>query len=197
MSQPGRNTDPLVDAFVGAVPQIDPTVEGVVERIHLIGRYLDTLRNQITAPHQLTPRDYDILARLFWTGPPHRLTPTQLAAGTASPPATITSRLDRLERRGLIDRSPDPGDRRSLLAQLTPAGAGMFRQIVAEQARHEAKLFSDLAAEDLVRLRDLLEAVMASCQRDLGRPKRRVSLALGTAAPHGDDADGPDAADAG
>jgi len=173
------DTDPLVGSFVDAVPQIDETVEGVVERIHLIGRYLDTLRGRITAPHQITARDYDILARLFWVGEPHRLTPTQLAAGTAAPATTVTSRLDRLERRGLIRRVADPGDRRSLLAELAPEGVVLFRRIVADQACHEAELLSDLSTGELRQLRELLASVMESCQQRLGAPTRRVGLALG------------------
>jgi len=45
-----------------------------------------------------------------------------LAAATATKPTTLTSVLDRLVRRGYVQRELDPGDRRSFLISLTPAG---------------------------------------------------------------------------
>lgn len=155
------------------VPPIDAPVAGVVERIHLLSRYLDTLRGQVTAPHQLSARDYDILARLFRAGPPHRLTPTQLAANTHAPATTVTSRLDRLERRGLLRRLADPRDRRSLLAELTDEGANLFGSIVTEQARRERELIGGLPGDDLERLGELLAGLMRRCESQLGRTPPR------------------------
>ncbi|HEV2086741.1 MAG TPA: MarR family transcriptional regulator [Cryptosporangiaceae bacterium] len=175
--------DPLVAGWVSLVPEINAPVEGVVERIHLIERYLERLGSQVAAPHGLNTRDYDILARLFWTGAPHQLTPTQLATGTQAPATTITSRLDRLEGRGLIERVADPKDRRSLLARLTEEGRELFRRIVVEHARAEEALFDGISVADLERLRKLLDAVMARCEERLGPPTRRVSLALGGSTP--------------
>ena len=45
-----------------------------------------------------------------------------LAAATATRPSTLTSLLDRLTRRGYLERQSDPGDRRSFVVVLTPDG---------------------------------------------------------------------------
>ena len=53
-------------------------------------------------------------------------------------PSTLSRNLDRLEERGLVDRAPDPGDRRALRAELTVAGeraAASVREQEAEFAR--------------------------------------------------------------
>jgi DNA-binding MarR family transcriptional regulator len=175
---PDGAVDPLVTSWVAMVPEINPAVEGIVERVHLLSRYFDRLSSGVAAPHGLTPRDYDILARLFWVGDPHRLTPTQLAAGTQAPATTITSRLDKLERAGLVSRLADPRDRRSLLAQLTEDGLALFRTIVVEQARAENSLVGQLPEADLATLRELLSRLMDICEQQLGRPVRRVDIAL-------------------
>lgn len=46
----------------------------------------------------------------------------EIAADTATKPTTLTSVLDRLERRGYLTRELDPGDRRSFLVSLTADG---------------------------------------------------------------------------
>jgi DNA-binding MarR family transcriptional regulator len=143
--------------------------DGIVERIHLLGRHLDTLRGRVTAPYQLTARDFDILARLYRSGEPYRLTPTHLAIGTAAPATTVTSRLDRLERRGLIARVADPNDRRSLLAELTAEGRALFRRVVVDQRRQEAELFGELPSGQLEQFHDLLGTMLIGCQSRLGR----------------------------
>lgn len=45
-----------------------------------------------------------------------------LVEATAQRPSTLTGVLDRLERRGLIERTANPADRRSVLIRLTPTG---------------------------------------------------------------------------
>jgi DNA-binding MarR family transcriptional regulator len=47
----------------------------------------------------------------------------ELVAATAQRPSTVTGILDRLERRGLVERRLDPADRRSFRVALLPAGA--------------------------------------------------------------------------
>ena len=60
-----------------------------------------------------------MLSALRLAGPPYRLTPTRLGRGLLLSSAGITSRLDRLERRELVVRLPDPDDRRGVLIELT------------------------------------------------------------------------------
>ena len=50
------------------------------------------------------------------------LTPTGLAERTQMPLSTVLFRLRRLEKRGHLERIPNPDDRRSYLVRLTPAG---------------------------------------------------------------------------
>jgi DNA-binding MarR family transcriptional regulator len=44
----------------------------------------------------------------------------------------MTSRLDRLERSGLICRTPDPTDRRGVLVRLTPQGSKVAMRALQE-----------------------------------------------------------------
>ena len=53
----------------------------------------------------------------------------ELVAATGQRPSTVTGILDRLERRGLVERQLDPADRRSFRIGLTPDGVSMHRWV--------------------------------------------------------------------
>jgi DNA-binding MarR family transcriptional regulator len=66
-----------------------------------------------------------------------------LVAATGQRPSTLTGILDRLERRGLVTRAPNPHDRRSVLVELTPSGRAAAKRIAAAFAAVEARLPAD------------------------------------------------------
>jgi MarR family transcriptional regulator, organic hydroperoxide resistance regulator len=84
----------------------------------------------------------------------------QLVAATAQRPSTLTGVLDRLERRRLIERTPNPADRRSVLVRLTPSG----RAAAARVARAFALLERRLPADDVRRLLAVLEQAVDNPQ---------------------------------
>jgi DNA-binding MarR family transcriptional regulator len=80
---------------------------------------------------------------------------------------TMTNRIDRLGERGLVERSPDPHDRRGVLVGLTAAGKravdGAFESLIAR----ERDLLSELAAADRRDLATLLKRLMKPLRRDV------------------------------
>jgi MarR family transcriptional regulator, organic hydroperoxide resistance regulator len=77
----------------------------------------------------------------------------ELVAATAQPPSTLTGVLDRLERRGLVERAANPADRRSVLVRLTPDG----RTHAARVATAYRELERRLPAAELRRVLAALE----------------------------------------
>jgi MarR family transcriptional regulator, organic hydroperoxide resistance regulator len=83
----------------------------------------------------LTASEINALANL---ADGRRRTVSELGAATGTRPTTLTSVLDRLERRGHISRGPAPGDRRAVLIELTPSGrqaAATIRQALTDLER--------------------------------------------------------------
>jgi MarR family transcriptional regulator, organic hydroperoxide resistance regulator len=78
------------------------------------------------------------------------------AAGTR--PTTLTSVLDRLERRGHITRSPRAGDRRGVLIELTSSGRHAAATIGHAITGIEQHALGPLPAEAIAALRTALQA---------------------------------------
>ncbi len=69
-------------------------------------------------------------------------------------PMTLVGFLDRLEAAGLVERIPDPADRRAKLIRLTPSAANIVRRIraIGKQVREEAERGIDPAVLETMRL---------------------------------------------
>lgn len=84
---------------------------------------------------------------------------SELAAAAGTRPTTLTSVLDRLERRGQISRGTRQGDRRTVLIELTSAGgvtAATIRRAITEL---EFRALGSLPAEAIACLRTALQAL--------------------------------------
>ena len=86
-------------------------------------------------------------------------TVSQLGAAVGSRPTTLTSVLDRLERRGHITRGTRPADRRSVLIQLSPTGRAAADTIRRALASLERRAFADLPAGAVDSFYDVLRAL--------------------------------------
>ena len=73
--------------------------------------------------------------------------------------STLTSRLDRLERRGLLTRRAHPEDRRSFLVEPTRAGRDLGRKVRREVEDLESGIGAHVAEGTLEGFEAVLEAI--------------------------------------
>ncbi len=78
--------------------------------------------------------------------------------------AAMTNRIDRLEERGLVKRSPDPDDRRGLRITLTEEGLELVNRAVEAHLEGEQRLLGALDPEDRERLAALLRKLLVSME---------------------------------
>ena len=114
--------------------------------------------------HDLRLSDFDVLATLRRLGAPYVATPSRVTQSLMLSPATLTSRLDRLEKIGLIERRADPEDRRSLLVALTEAGFDRIDAAVTDHVETEEKILGVLSAKQRRSLDDALSALLRSLE---------------------------------
>ncbi|WP_435736767.1 MarR family winged helix-turn-helix transcriptional regulator [Cellulosimicrobium sp. PMB13] len=110
----------------------------------------------------LTMREYDVLFSLT-KGPPDGMRLRDLNALILLSQPSLSRMVERLERRGLVDRSADPGDARGTLVRLTPLGAERQRAIGRAHARAIATYVGGALDDDeLETLGALLERLRAA-----------------------------------
>ena len=84
-------------------------------------------------------------------------TQRDLAATVGIEGPTLTHHLDRLEKAGVIARTRDPGDRRAVRVELTPAGDELFDRLRKAAMSFDARLRDGLADDNLKVFRAVLE----------------------------------------
>jgi DNA-binding MarR family transcriptional regulator len=117
--------------------------------------------NPLFADAGLQPGEFDVLATLRRSGEPYMLSPTRLYEAAMISSGGMTNRIDRLESAGLIERRPDPNDRRGKLIALTVAGRRVIDETITQHVANEVKLLSVLTSAEQKKLSALLMKLIA------------------------------------
>src|SRR4029077_8286881 len=136
--------------------------------VETVGRLLDAAArvirdhmNPLLAEAGLQGGEFDVLTPLRRSGEPYMLSPTQLYELAMISSGGMTNRLDRLERAGLVERRPDPNDRRGKLIALTNAGKRVIDETIGRHVANEARLLSVLTPAEQEKLNALLRKLIA------------------------------------
>ncbi len=153
--------DRLVAAWRRERPDLDVEPLEVLSRVSRLARHLDRARRLVFSEHHLEPWEFDVLTALRRAGDPYQLSPGQLLTQTLVTSGTMTNRIDRLAKRGLVERLPDPSDRRGVLVRLTVSGQRHADEALADLLVQERALLGDLSTEQRRDLAALLRALTA------------------------------------
>ena len=124
-----------------------------------VGERLLACIDQTLRHHHLSRAGREALAVLEGAGQP--LSPTAIAERLLVTTASVTSLLDTLERRGLVERRPDLSDRRRLLVVITDDGRALVDQFLPEVVALQTAALAGLSERQRTQLCTLLEAVGA------------------------------------
>ncbi|WP_328996250.1 MarR family transcriptional regulator [Kribbella sp. NBC_01245] len=139
---------------------IDARVEGIAVRMQVLVRHLDRQREAALSAHNLPHWGFKTLHMLRRGGAPYRATPGELAKHLSLSPATLTSRLDAMERAGYLRRDHDRDDRRRVLVTLTREGHKIWERTIEDQQKVEQDLIRHLPAKDQDLLNNLLRRLV-------------------------------------
>lgn len=157
----GDEVDRLVAAWQRERPDLDASPMQVLSRVTRLARHLDLARRQAFAEHRLETWEFDVLSALRRAGSPYELSPGRLIRATMVTSGTMTNRVDRLADKDLVERLPDPADRRGVLVRLTAAGRTRVDAALEGLLVHEQMLLSDLTTAERDALAHWLRVVVA------------------------------------
>ncbi|MEU9732656.1 MarR family transcriptional regulator [Streptomyces sp. NPDC048002] len=152
--------DAIIDQWAAVRPDLDTAAMEVFGRITRLARAMGDRMEKGYARHGISRGEFDVLATLRRSGTPYTLSPRQLSATLMLTTGGMTGRLDKLERAGLLRRSPDPHDRRGLQVTLTEQGLNLVDHAVGTGLALQTEALSALNAEQAGQLADLLRELL-------------------------------------
>ncbi len=151
----------LVD-WAGQRPDLDFAPVGVVTRLSRVRTYLDAELAGVFARFGLTSADFLVIVSLRRAGTPYRMPQARLMDALGLTSGTVSVRLDRLEKNGIVTREPDPASARGSLVQLTGKGLELFDRVAPVHLANEDRLLSALSPAEREVLADLLRRLLGS-----------------------------------
>lgn len=165
--------DEIIEQWRAERPDLDASPIGVIGRISRLARELEARMEIVYGEHGLEPGWHDVLATLRRQGPPYTMRPSDFTGTLMLTSSGTTKRLDRLERAGLVARTPDPGDRRGVLITLTEAGLELIDEVTVAHLENERDLIAALGDGEREQLAGLLRKLQLGLPvRDLPRTPR-------------------------
>jgi DNA-binding MarR family transcriptional regulator len=151
----------------GAVPEdwlsdleeSEPSTALIILWAGRLSRRVDAFYQEALRSHGLKYSDYAVLSLLRFSG---AMSPTRLNRYLAITSGGLTKTIQRLEKKQLLGRMPDPEDGRGTLVSLTKKGERTVTRIFNEDVKAHEVLLRDFSSADRKRivsaLRDLLDA---------------------------------------
>jgi DNA-binding MarR family transcriptional regulator len=169
--------DRIVDEWNRVRPDLDVSPTHTLQRITRAGLLQGASFARVFAPYGISFGEYLVLAALRRAGPPYQMNPTRLFNSVILSSGAMTNRLDRLEEMDLVERLPDPSDRRGRLVALTDKGRELVDAAVVDHLANEEHLLAGLDPQERLQLAGLLRKLL------LSEPFRRLDPAVGQDAP--------------
>jgi DNA-binding MarR family transcriptional regulator len=136
----------------------------VLGRIERLVAVCDPILRPPFAAAGLAPGDFDVLAALRRSAPPHALSNGEIARTTLVTPGAVTKRIDRLAAAKLVTRSPDPEDARGRVVTLTERGRRLADSLIRIHMDNEAAILQAFDHDERRQLASLLGKLLGSVE---------------------------------
>ena len=138
-------------------PDQTGTDETLADAFRSVSRQLRETSQETLAPWDINPSQFRALRMLNHHG---AIRLSDLSGRLHIAPRSATEVVDALESRGLVERRPDPSDRRATLVELTAHGTSVLGAIRAARGTEAERLFDRLTPAD----RDHLARILRQLQ---------------------------------
>ena len=146
-------------------PDLDTSGVAIVNRIWMLGQLTRRRLRKALRPLELEMWEFEVLSALRRQGEPFELPPSVLAKMSMLTTGAMTNRIDRLEARNLVERRPDPEDRRGLYVFLTAQGVELIDHAIEVRAEEAANIVNCLEESDRIQLEELLRKLFLGSKK--------------------------------
>lgn len=158
--QENDTVDRIIEQWRRERPDLDPSAKSVTGRIV---RAADVILRRFGAafePLGVRDGEYSALSALRRSGAPYELAPSDLTQQLMVTSGGLSLMIDRLERKEMVRRRPNPNDRRSVLVGLTEHGRAVIDQAMTAHTAAEHELVAGLTKRDADQLARLLAKLL-------------------------------------
>jgi DNA-binding MarR family transcriptional regulator len=153
----GAGTGPAQTGPAQTGPDQAGTDETLADAFRSVSRQLREISQETLAPWDINPSQFRALRMLNHHG---AIRLSDLSGRLHIAPRSATEVVDALESRALVERQPDPSDRRATLVELTARGTDMLDAIRAARGTEAERVFDRLTPAD----RDHLARILRQLQ---------------------------------
>lgn len=161
------HVDRLRRQWARELPDLDTEPMAILGRAFRLGNMIRPSIEATFAGFGLDRGEFDVIGTLRRSGPPYRLTPTEMYALLMISSGGLTHRLDRLEKAGLIRRERSPRDGRSVEVALTETGAALAETAFRTDMASEAAFLQPLDAQEREMLARLLRKLISGIEKQV------------------------------
>lgn len=156
------HVDRVLEQWGAQRPDLDVSPMAVIGRLSRLSRLIGAELRDTFGKHGLDPASFDLLATLRRSGPAHRLTPAELMRTAMVTSGAITQRVDRLEARGLVTRTPSDSDGRVVHISLSEDGRALIDRALPDHVDTEKRLLAARTRTQREALGDSLRHLLES-----------------------------------
>jgi DNA-binding MarR family transcriptional regulator len=151
---------PDVDVSVEDEFLATPGHDKLFARLVRVSLLLEEFQQRCFSEFSLRFIDYSLLRVLQIGGAPYEMAPTKLSKVLVRSTGGMTQILDRLEREGLVQRTPSPDDRRKVIVGLTPQGLQLVERANARYEERKAELLGQVEGVELDRIDETIRQLL-------------------------------------
>lgn len=152
----------LLEEWERERPDLDPSPVGIQGRIVRLSAHLLRRAEVYLGELDLSWEAFSLIVTLRRSGKPYELRPTDILRESLLTSGAVTNRIDRVEKMGLIERYPDPSDRRGYLVRLTPAGKRIADRAIQNHFSEMDRLLNALSTQERATLSKLLSKLLVA-----------------------------------
>jgi DNA-binding MarR family transcriptional regulator len=125
-----------------SMPSLNTKPMAIISRLQQATKQINDELCMSSSKQKLTDASFEVLATLLRAGPPHSLSPGELLDQMPITSGTMTTRIDKLEKKGFVKRKTKKDDKRSVNVALTKKGLNLIEKVILEHVKTQEKIVS-------------------------------------------------------